>query len=151
MILFRTLFFCIDSVSEQGDRIVPLFTDAQIDLEIVILKIHGNLFGVPKEGECEGGPSGFATLRWSPSHILLPKRRPFPFSGIQYPLADAEALGCYLQKLILIDELDCLLQAEDPGRSQLQRLVGGRRTRVGKMLRLTYVQLDILGFSVLAR
>ena len=72
------------------------------------------------------------------------------FSWIQDSLTDAQTLWGDLQQLILVDEFQCLLQAENLRRNQLQCLIRGRGTGVGQVLGLTDVQLDILGFSVLS-
>ena len=62
-------------------------------------------------------------------------------------LADTQAFRSYLKQLVRIDELKCLLQAEHLRRRQLQRIVRSGSTRVGQMLRLADIQLDVLRLS----
>src|SRR5699024_1326546 len=73
----------------------------------------------------------------------------FPQSRVQDFLPDTQVLRRHLQKLVGIDELQALLQAQDPGRRKLQRFVRAGGTGIGELFGLADVQLDILGFSVL--
>ena len=56
-------------------------------------------------------------------HLVLADGGALAESGIQDLFADPQALGRNLQKFIGVDEIQRLLQAEDPGRRQGQRFV----------------------------
>ena len=73
----------------------------------------------------------------------------FPQSRIEYFFADAEIFGCHLKKLICVNKVKSLLKAKDSWRCQAQRLIGTGGTRVGKLFFLTYIELNILTFSIL--
>ena len=54
---------------------------------------------------------------------LLTKCCTLSFSRIQNSLTDTKAFWCYFQKFVLINEFDCLLQAENSWRCQLQSFI----------------------------
>lgn len=69
---------------------------------------------------------------------------------VQYFFSDAQAVRGDFQQLILIDEFQCLLETQYTRRSQLQRLIGRRGSRIGEMFCLTHVEFDIFSLAILA-
>ena len=78
---------------------------------------------------------------------LLTKCCTFSFSRIQNSLTDTKAFWCYFQKFVLIDEFDCLLEAENSWRCQFQSFIRGRRTCIGPMFCHADIQLDVFGLT----
>src|SRR5699024_3554165 len=65
-------------------------------------------------------------------------------------LSVTQRFRCYFEQFICINEIECLLQTEDARRREPECLVGTGGTRVGQMLCLADIELDIFGFSILA-
>ena len=63
---------------------------------------------------------------------------------IQNLLTDTDGLRCDLQKLVSINEIQCLLQRKDLWRCQLQRIIGTGCTCIRKLLLLADIYFDIL-------
>ena len=59
-------------------------------------------------------------------------------------------LRSYLQKLVGINEVDCLLQRKDLRGNKTERLVRGGGAGVGKMFCLAYIHVDIFTLAALA-
>ena len=82
--------------------------------------------------------------------ILLSDGSSLAKGRIQNSLTDTKALRGDFQKLIGIDEVQRLLQAQLLWRNQGEGLICGGGSGVGQMLFLADVQLDILGLGALA-
>ena len=74
----------------------------------------------------------------------------FAKTGVQGLFPDAERLWSHLQQFVSINELQGLLQTEDPWRGQLQSFICRGRAGIGKMFGLTYIQFNVLRLSALA-
>ena len=68
----------------------------------------------------------------------------FSQGRIQDLLTDTKVCGSYLQQFVGIDEVQSLLQRQDPGRCQTQSFVGAGGTGVGQLLFLADIDLDVL-------
>ena len=67
-----------------------------------------------------------------------------PLLMVQNPLADAQTLGGDLQQLVVRQELQALLQAQDPMGHQAQGLVAAAGPHIGQLLLLADVDGDVL-------
>lgn len=82
--------------------------------------------------------------------ILFSNRSSLTKGRIQDSLTDTKTLRCHLKKLIGIDEIQCLLKAENFRWNQGQSLICGGGSGVGQMLFLADIQLDILSAGTLS-
>src|SRR3990172_9287445 len=104
-------------------------------------------------------PSSFLSFRrrspasLSPEHLSPPGVRraearndaqsglPLALASPQDLFAQAEGVGCGLHELVLADELEGLLEAEQPRRGKVRRLVGGGRAHIRELFLLGDVHL----------
>ena len=76
--------------------------------------------------------------------------RTFSKTGIQDLLAKTQMIGGHFQKLIGIHIFDGLLKAHEPGRNKAKRFVRAGGARVGQVLGLANIYIDIHGFAALS-
>src|SRR5204863_5982925 len=81
---------------------------------------------------------------------LAARRQRLPLRSGELHFPQPDRLRRHLDRLVVPDELERLLERQDPRRNQSHELVGGRCAHVGQPLRLRRVHVEVFRARVLA-